>query len=234
MNSLTRFETESGIELVINTDTGEVFATISGYARMSGRDKSTISRRMETVAGETKKTAEIQTTQGLRTVALIPASLVFEWAMKDKPELAKKMGACGATVYLHQLAGFKVKSVEKSKSTADMLIEFAIAYKEHETRLAALEKEKEEMKHELEAVSMEAEANTHELARFRNGHGYWFSIAGWCNKMGIKKPLGWMNAQGRKASALCRSRNIAPVPIADPRFGTVGTYPDSILAELNW
>ena len=30
--------------------------------------------------------------------------------MKDKPELAKAMGKAGATVYLHGLAGYKVKS----------------------------------------------------------------------------------------------------------------------------
>lgn len=26
-----------------------------------------------------------------------------------------------------------------------------------------------------------------ELERFKNGHGYWFSIAGWCAKLGVKK-----------------------------------------------
>lgn len=63
------------------------------------------------------------------------------------------------------------KEAAKPQSTADMLMQFAIAFKEHETRLAALEAEKEEFKHRLEATEMEAYANACELTRFRNGHG---------------------------------------------------------------
>ena len=138
MTSLTRFETEEGIELVIDTHTGEAFATISGYARMSGKAKSTISERLETVRDEEPKTAEIQTVQGLRTVRLISAKLVFKWAMRDSPELAEKMGECGATVFLHELAGYQVSStaVEQQPQLPQTYIEALKA-------LVAAEEEKE-------------------------------------------------------------------------------------------
>lgn len=80
-----RFD-HDGIEILIDTATGESFASVSGYARMSGKDKSTISRRLQTVAQNSKKTAEIQTTTGFKTVALIPENLVSQWLMQDNPE----------------------------------------------------------------------------------------------------------------------------------------------------
>ena len=116
-NDLQRFD-KDGIELVINTRTGEAFATQSGYARMSGKDQSTISRRCSKLdAPNAVKSSEIETGYGVKVVALIPAKLVFKWAITDKPELAEAMGEAGATVYIHQLAGFKVTSDAVKKPT---------------------------------------------------------------------------------------------------------------------
>lgn len=106
---LQRFDRD-GIELVIDIRTGEAFATQSGYARMAGLSRQAISKRFKTVNQKGLKTAELETATGLKTVNLIPASLVFKWAMTDNPDLAEAMGAAGATVYIHQLAGFKITS----------------------------------------------------------------------------------------------------------------------------
>ena len=128
----------------------------------------------------------------------------------------------------------KTALTQQPQSTADMLIMFAQAFKEHEQRLAAIEQENQELRNQLEAVDMETTANSAELQRFKNGHGFWFSIAGWCSNLGIKQSVQWMNLQGRKAAALCRAKGIEPAKINDPRFGTVNTYPDSVLDELTW
>jgi len=106
---LARYE-NNGIELVINQETGDAYATQAGYVRMSGVSQSTVSTRMNTQRFNNEKTAEILTSTGLKTVRLIPADTVFEWAMKDKPSLALAMGKAGATVFMHQLAGYKVQS----------------------------------------------------------------------------------------------------------------------------
>lgn len=58
----------------------------------------------------TFKTAEIQAAGGLQGVRLIPADVVYDWMFEDNPALAKAMGKAGATVFMHQLAGFKVAS----------------------------------------------------------------------------------------------------------------------------
>lgn len=109
--NLTRFETADGVELVIDTQTGEAFATQRGYARMSGRDASTISRRCTKLdESGVVKNSEIDTGYGVKVVALIPADLVYDWLFEDNVALAKAMGKAGATVYMHQLAGFSVSS----------------------------------------------------------------------------------------------------------------------------
>jgi phage anti-repressor protein len=128
----------------------------------------------------------------------------------------------------------KLIATQQPQSTADMLLMFAQAFKEQEIRLAQVEAENAEIQHRLEAIDMETAANTAELERFSNGHGMWFSVAGWCNRHGIKKPVQWLNTQGRKAAAMCKQRGLKPVPVPDARFGQVNSYPDSILAELNW
>lgn len=115
--SLTRFE-QNGLELVINTETGEAFASLRGYARMSGKDQSTISRRCQGVASECIKTAEILTPGGLQGVALIPESLIAQWIVKDNPDLATKMLQAGVRVYLHTIAGFKVSSTAIAPQTS--------------------------------------------------------------------------------------------------------------------
>lgn len=108
--NLERFDRD-GIELVINTSTGEVFATQKGYARMSGLRKEAISKRcLQGIDQNSIKSAKIRTKKGVHKVNLIPAKLVLKWAIKDNPELAETMGEAGVTVYLHQLVGFKISS----------------------------------------------------------------------------------------------------------------------------
>ena len=110
-SSLQRFD-QDGIELIINTKTGESFASISGYARMSGRIPSTISRRL-TMSGLREKgldQAQIETAGGLQGVALIPEDLICQWLIKDNPELALKVMQLGVRLFLHTLAGFRVRS----------------------------------------------------------------------------------------------------------------------------
>lgn len=245
MSSLTVFKSDSGVEILIDTATGEAFASINGYVRMANSvSRQAIQQRLQGGKVEGVKTAEIETEGGLQEARLIPAKVVYRWLMKDNPELAVEMGEVGATVFMHKLAGYQITSTAvapQPQTTADMLLMFAQAFKEHEQRLTTIEQENLELKQQLaeqqhlvEAIGMETDANACELERFKNGHGYWFSIAGWCAKNGIKQSVNWMAAQGKKASALCRRKGIQPVKINDPRFGEVGTYPDSILAELNW
>ncbi len=119
MTQLERYDSNT-VELFVNTDTGESFASIRGYARMSGKDVSTISRRFEGVAQNHKKTAEIQTEGGLQGVALISEKLISIWIVKDNPELAAEMLQAGVRVFLHTKAGYKVESTATKRATDDL------------------------------------------------------------------------------------------------------------------
>lgn len=110
--SLQRFD-QDGIELIINTETGESFASISGYARMSGKIPSTISRRL-TMSGLREKgllnQSQIEIAGGLQCVELIPEDVICQWLIKDNHELALKVMQLGIRLFLHTIAGFQVKS----------------------------------------------------------------------------------------------------------------------------
>lgn len=161
MSTLSVFKSDD-LEIIINTQTGESFCSVNGYARMSGKAKSTISGRVEKLvqSGEIKED-EIDTGYGLKLVRLIPAQLAFKWALKDNATLAEQMGACGATVFFHKLAGFKVTSeaIQQPQSTAEMLLLFAKQAVEQERRT----KELEAKLAQIEATQQEAIASLSEI-----------------------------------------------------------------------
>lgn len=105
--NLTRFDGENGIELVIDTNTGQSFATVSGYARMSGKHQTTISKRLRRMNDRVSNQAEIQTETGLKVCELIDENLICEWLPKDNPEMATQLMKLGVRMYLHVVAGFK-------------------------------------------------------------------------------------------------------------------------------
>lgn len=120
MSNLAQFKTEDGIELVIDTETGEAFATAKGYARMAGINSSTVFTRLSRSrkGGRTDdiKMAEIQTEGGIQAGRLIPEDTITDWIVGDNPDLARLMLKAGCRLYLYQLAGYKVK-VENTSST---------------------------------------------------------------------------------------------------------------------
>lgn len=122
-SSLQRFD-HDGIELIINTETGESFATVRGYARMSGKIPSTISRRL-TMSGkvldsEVLNHAQIQTAGGLQKSRLIPISIVTSMLLSDYNQTpTQKLFKSLVAIYKHQgldTSGFNLHDFNKNKS----------------------------------------------------------------------------------------------------------------------
>ena len=86
MSILKRFE-QDGLEILIDTNSGESFASVKGYARMSGKDKSTISRRLQGVALGSPKTAQILTEGGGQGIRTIPEHIYLDWLIRDNPTI---------------------------------------------------------------------------------------------------------------------------------------------------
>lgn len=133
---------EGGLELVIDLQTGKSFATQAGYSRMAKLDESTISRRLTklqplhkqdttfneslTVKEEESienalviRDVELQTSKGLKIVNLITGKWVTKNIVKDNPSLAEEMLEVGWTVFSHQKAGFKIKSMAVQPVSTD-------------------------------------------------------------------------------------------------------------------
>jgi hypothetical protein len=99
-----------GIEIYIDTKTGESFASVSGYARMANKAQSTISERLQKYRKNDGSAAEVLTVTGVKTVRLINEDQISGWLPKDNPAMATKLLKLGIRGFLHELAGFKVSS----------------------------------------------------------------------------------------------------------------------------
>ncbi len=211
---LQRYDND-GLELVIDDQTGEAFASVSGYARMSGKTKQAISKRA-TVNQNTVKTAEIQTTTGLKTVNLIPADLIFEWMMGDNPSLAVEMGKAGATLYLYGLAGYQVKA-EPKPQTPQTYIEALRA-------LADAEEEKEKQRALLERQQMELQLAEEDVQQLSTAVD---EVFGYASIIRIAKFNGVSETRFKwrilKAQTLGLGMDVKRVPC--PRFETKLLYP---------
>ena len=103
VTNLQRFDRD-GIELIINTTTGVSFASVSGYARLSGKARTTIQSRINKIKGDDidgQYTIEIPTNGGFQQVTVISEDLISEWLPKDNPEMATKLLKLGVRMFMH-------------------------------------------------------------------------------------------------------------------------------------
>jgi len=206
MTNLQRFD-QDGIEIVINTETGESFASVSGYARMSGLSKQAISKRLRTVNPTTTKSAEIQTVTGLKTVNLVPEDLIVEWLPKDNPEMASKLMRLGVRMFLHQMAGYEVTTT--AIATPQNYIEALEA-------LLASEKEKQILEAEREMLEAE-NAHLSEMVDELYEYSSIIRIAKFNNV--TESSFRW---QSLKAMSIKMGLEVKKVPC--PRFVTKNLY----------
>ena len=113
MTTLSRYD-QDGLELAINNETGEVFASIRAVARMTDKSASTIDRYVngafKGVAQMTLLSAEVNTPGGLQGVSLLNEDQILELVSKYKPTLLMQFAKVGLRLGLQQLVGYKVTS----------------------------------------------------------------------------------------------------------------------------
>ena len=110
MNNLTVFK-QDDLEVIINTDTGESFCSVSGYARMSGFSQQAISKRVKKLDNsDLIQEAELDTGYGVKLHKLLTEDLISDWIVDDNPRLAKTLLKGGVRLFLHKAAGYNVSS----------------------------------------------------------------------------------------------------------------------------
>ena len=110
---LVRYD-NNGLELLIDTNTGEVFASQNGFARMVGVSKPAISNWVG-VNQIPLKNAEVLTPGGLQGVNLLDERAMLTGIAKYKPELIMSFAQAGLRLYLHAIAGYSHNNkVERS------------------------------------------------------------------------------------------------------------------------
>lgn len=131
-NSILTHFNNDGIELVID-EKGEVF--YPGYHALArvcslGLSKPVqavqVQRALGTVTINSLSEAEIVTVQGLRTVTLIPRKAGSSAIKKYNPDLWDRMGEAGHLVFLHQLAGYQVKSSLEPVNSSSLIDELTV------------------------------------------------------------------------------------------------------------
>lgn len=120
--NLVPYSQNGGIEVVVDAETGESYASINAIARMTDKKGSAIRDYINSIALPLKK-AQILTPNSLRSVRLLNENQILEVVAKYKPSLLVAFSKAGLRFYLHQLAGYEitVKPKEQQDSSSSRL-----------------------------------------------------------------------------------------------------------------
>lgn len=89
----------------------------------------------------------------------------------------------------------------------------------------------EQMIRQIETKQEALEAKVSEIAVRTKTDIKYSTIVGFASRFGIKVPLERASTLGRVATNICRQFQLETGRVPDPRFGSVRTYPDSVLFD---
>jgi hypothetical protein len=211
MSKLTLIQNNDGLEFHIDEETNIAYASVRATARMCGKPQSTIQSYVDRAFGGERGSdllkAEIQTTSGVQGASLLTAEQVFEAALKYSPELAKKMGACGANVFMLGLAGYEVQAAIPAtpKTPLELAKEQVRLHEALELQAMQIKLLEEDNLRQSEAIDELFEySSIIRIAKFNN--------------VG-EKSFAWHKL---KAASMAIDEEIKKVPC--PRFGTKNLY----------
>ena len=112
-------------------------------------------------------------------------------------------------------------STEKHLSPSELILKLAQMNVENERKMKALEEKQTRLESEIEEIKQRTTTDLHQS-----------TIVAYVSRNNIKLDVKRYGAMGRKASTLCKKRNIAVTKINDVRWGKVNVFPDDILDEV--
>lgn len=152
----------NGLELLIDTDNGAVFATQSAIARMSNVTESSVRQFLEYKKIEPLK-YQAPTKGGFRYCSLLDEEQMRFVLKHYNPNLLQQAEKAGLRVYLYGLAGYTRNSIEGDKRLIDpsklsrkKILQWAL---EAEEKAEQIKKKLEEAKPKIEFAEIVQETN---------------------------------------------------------------------------
>lgn len=145
----------------------------------------------------------------------VPESDLYRMIMRSNKPNAEAFQDWVVEEVLPSIRKTGAYQVEQSLTTGDALVQMALAYKAHETRIMALEVKQDETKQAI--------------AELVGGDDY-TTAKGYARTNHLPADRDFLNKVGRRASAMCRHQGIRPGRVTDEVWGEVNSYPRPILA----
>lgn len=113
------------------------------------------------------------------------------------------------------------ESQPSALSPSELILKLAEMNVENERKMKALEEKQSKLENEIEEIKQRTTTDLHQS-----------TIVAYVSINNIKLDVTRYGAMGKKASALCKKRNIEVVKINDVRWGKISVFPDEILDEV--
>lgn len=206
-----------GIEIYVDNATGESFASVNGYIRMSGKPEGTIRSRVARLGvGEL---TEVLTTQGLKVARLLNEDTIVDWLTEDNFTVAKKMTKLGVRKFLHTLAGYEPPQ-QKTKvlSPGELLALQSQA-------IIALENETKKLRELTEAN----EVRISNMEMHTTGHQDYYSLKAYVNLNKINMSNRNWSQTGKRLTDFSKKLAYEIKLVPDAKFGRVQAYHRDVL-----
>lgn len=161
------------------------------------------------------------TNGGIQQLVFINEKNLYKVIMRsDKPQAEPFQDwVCGEVLPSIRKTGSY--STEKLLSPSELILKLAQMNVENERKMKALEEKQTRLESEIEEIKQRTTTDLHQS-----------TIVAYVSRNNIKLDVKRYGAMGRKASTLCKKRNIAVTKINDVRWGKVNVFPDDILDEV--
>lgn len=110
----------------------------------------------------------------------------------------------------------KVELKPKQLSPAEFLLQQAQLMVEMEKRVTTVEKDVSRLEHNIRRTQTQDH----------------FTIIAYANMKGIKAKSYNSSVMGRKATKICKERNLTIGKVVDSKYGLINTYPEEVLDEI--